>query len=254
GASHFGIGEYVLIRVPIPPQTDGSMDIDTMAGSGILPTFNETSPQHFGCIPSVNEYPDGSYEPQVYPVVSFVRNGGALAGYNQLEGTAYASLIPLPPLSHGHPTPELFGDRLSLGGWSAPRDSWLSVVLRKCIMTISRPASFLLATFKRMVPPLTMNSRLHRTRLQWASILSSGRPKDVIRAGLEEPALGFSNVPLIAESVDEDEQDADAAMRDELSLMATQSSLWAKELVKYLMAEDQEKEQMQELRAGAARL
>jgi hypothetical protein len=76
---------YWRVRSHQSPQpSDGSMDIDTKAGSGIPPTSNETSPQHFGFIRSVNERPDGSCELQIYPVVSFARNGGALAGYNHL--------------------------------------------------------------------------------------------------------------------------------------------------------------------------
>jgi hypothetical protein len=67
-------------------------------------------------------------ELEVYPVVPFSASGGAIPEYSRLSDTIKAMLIPLPPISLRHPTPETFGDPLTIGGWLNSRDSWLHVV------------------------------------------------------------------------------------------------------------------------------
>jgi hypothetical protein len=81
----------------------------------------------------------GSYEFEVYSLVSFTRSGGV---YELIDDRSKANLIPLPPLSHYHPTPDLFGKRLTIGGWSASRPTWLTVVPFKFIMPASRVVSY----------------------------------------------------------------------------------------------------------------
>jgi hypothetical protein len=142
GASGFSIGEYVFARLPGVVDIEGTL----VSGSGMPPTSNGSSPQHFAYIRTIIPQLDGSYELEVYPQLSFTRRGGALATYHQLKETEQANLIPLPPLSRHHPTPELFGEPLVIGGWSNTRVSWLNVNVTKFIMPWIRAVSVILFT------------------------------------------------------------------------------------------------------------
>jgi hypothetical protein len=141
GAPFFLVGEFVLVRIP------GSIleDDEVTAGIGqtALPlTSNGSSPQHFAFIREVTSPRPGVFKLEFYPVISFTRRGGALAGYNEVNDAFKAKLLPLPRLSLRHPTPEAFGAPLNLGDWSTFRDSWLSVIPKSFIMPGSRPVSF----------------------------------------------------------------------------------------------------------------
>jgi hypothetical protein len=141
GALPLIVGECVLLRFPIAIEIGSSLDASTVAGSGVLPpTSNAQSPQHFAFIGSLSAHRDG-YTVDAYPVVSFTSQGGAEAGYNNLDINIQRTLIPLPPLSQRVSTPQLFGNPLTLGGWQTSRDSWLSVIPRTFVMPRSRPVS-----------------------------------------------------------------------------------------------------------------
>ena len=143
GALPLIVGECVLVRIPVSLNIGQNLDASTVAGSGVPPTSNARSPQHFAFIRSLSGYGDG-YMAEVYPVVSFTLQGGAEAGYNNLDTNSQRTLIdliPLPPLSHCAPTPQLFGNPLILGNWQTLRDSWLSVILMRFIIPRSRPVS-----------------------------------------------------------------------------------------------------------------
>jgi hypothetical protein len=86
---------------------------------------------------------DGSYNVNAYHVVSFTRQGGALAGYNVLPTLVQRLLIPLPPLLTHHPTPIAFGNIIDLGGFSLQRDSWLLINLFKFLMPEGRAVSLI---------------------------------------------------------------------------------------------------------------
>ncbi|KAI0296731.1 hypothetical protein B0F90DRAFT_1744658 [Multifurca ochricompacta] len=142
GGANFALGECVLVRIPGRIQVEGHVDDEaTAVGTGLPPTSNGTSPQHFASIRQIEILSDGSYVLEVYPVVSFTRSGGALPTYNRLTDAAKASLLPLPPLSFRHPTPDAFGARLNFGTWRNSRDSFLLVNPRRFIMPTSRPVS-----------------------------------------------------------------------------------------------------------------
>jgi hypothetical protein len=81
-----------------------------------------------------------------------------------------AALIPLPPLSSHHATPESFGTPLTVGGWSNSQDAWLSINPIKFILPFRRLVRvnvwFVLikctkidyyTQFKRMMPPVTLS-------------------------------------------------------------------------------------------------
>jgi hypothetical protein len=144
GASGFITGEWVLVRIPESIQVDGHIEDEATAVSDLPPTSHGSSPQHSAFIRQVNVYSGTSYLLEVYAVVSFTRSGGALAGYNQMNDATKATLLPLPPLSLHHPTPEAFGPPLDFGNWTTPRDSWLSIIPRRFVMPTSRPVSLLL--------------------------------------------------------------------------------------------------------------
>ena len=129
GARLFFPGERILLRIPNPIVAAHNIpNVNTLAGSGLPPISNTNSPQYFTYIRTVLLKPDGSVEVEVYPQLSFHESGGALSGYSKLPEDARLALIPLPPLSSRHPTPEAFGAPLTVGGWSNTRDAWLRVV------------------------------------------------------------------------------------------------------------------------------
>ena len=141
GASNFILGEYVLVRIPQPIEIDGQLGDEVTAATALPSTSNGSSPQHFAFIRQVNIQPNGSLVLEVYPVLSFTSSGGALAGYNQMDDSSQATLLPLPPLSNSYPTPEAFGAPLVFGNWSTYEESWLSVVPIRFVMPTSRPVS-----------------------------------------------------------------------------------------------------------------
>jgi hypothetical protein len=99
---------------------DQGLDQDTSAGSAstLTPTATSSSPQHFAFIRSSVFLDNGSYEVNAYPIVSFSRSGGAIAGYNRLPPDDQARLIPLPPLWDERPTPAAFGNQFDLRDFS----------------------------------------------------------------------------------------------------------------------------------------
>jgi hypothetical protein len=141
GSSVFNIGEWVLVRIPKAIQVGGYIEDEATAVSDLPPTSHGLSPQHAAFVRQVNVHSDTSYTLEVYSVASFSRSGGALAGYNQMNNATKATLLPLPPLSLCHPTPEAFGPPLDFGNWSTPRDSWLNIIPRRFIIPTSRPVS-----------------------------------------------------------------------------------------------------------------
>ncbi|KAF5375494.1 hypothetical protein D9615_009206 [Tricholomella constricta] len=149
GASAFAMGEYVLVRIPEAIHVDGQIDDEATAVSNLPLTSNGSSLQHFAFVRQMTIQSATSYLLEVYPVVSFIRSGGALAGYNQLDDAAKATLIPLPSFSLRQPTPEAFGPPLSFGNFATFRDSWLFIVPMRFIIPASRP-------FKRMSPSVIM--------------------------------------------------------------------------------------------------
>jgi hypothetical protein len=136
------LGDHVLVRIPVPIDLEPNTNVSTNIGSAsnLPPISAGRSPEHFAFVCSTSIRPDNSIELEVYPQLSFSRSGGAVAGYNNLATDAMrASLIPLPPLSSGHPTPESFGAPLTVGGWLNDRDTWLSVNPIKFIIPFTRP-------------------------------------------------------------------------------------------------------------------
>jgi hypothetical protein len=79
----------------------------TVAGSGIPPTSNASSPQHFTFVCSAVPLANG-VQFKVYTTVSFSSSGGTVNRYNNLTEERKATLIPLTPLSHSVTAPELF--------------------------------------------------------------------------------------------------------------------------------------------------
>jgi len=138
GASMFLAGELVLVRIPFPLDTElrPTLDTSTAAGSGIPPTSNARSPQHFAFVRTATPLADG-VELEVFPMVSFSRTGGAINGYNDMTDEQKATLI---PLSRFMPT-----EPLTVGGWINTRNAWLLVIPAKFIVTASRPVSVLIA-------------------------------------------------------------------------------------------------------------
>ncbi|KAF5373498.1 hypothetical protein D9615_009488 [Tricholomella constricta] len=263
GALNFSLGEYVLVRIPGRIQVNGQVDDEVTAGTALPLTSNGTSTQHFAFIRQVTIHTPGSYLLEVYPVLFFTSS----AGHSELDDATRATLLPLPPLSLHHPTPEAFGPPLDLGTWSTSRDSWLSIVPRRFSMPTSRP-------FKRMNPPLVMPfSVLNRIELYRETLRSGDRggqatsgatlvtsPPTIIGDGEGDKAAGagleqFSfeaahDDILVLEGVDEDAEGADATMRDELIMLAHGDPMWTEELRKYLQKEEEERKRMQEERAA----
>ena len=102
----FTPGEYVLLRVP-DIRLDGTLDTDsgTVPNSGLSPTTNGTTPQHFAFIRAavISEQEPGHLELEVYPVSSFSSSPNVLEAYIQMTAEIQARLILLPPLSRSHP-------------------------------------------------------------------------------------------------------------------------------------------------------
>ncbi|KAM6499330.1 hypothetical protein JOM56_004838 [Amanita muscaria] len=266
GGANFALGECVLVRIPGRIQVEEHVDDEaTAVGTGLPPTSNGTSPQHFAFIRQMEILSDGSYALEVYPVVSFTRSGGALATYNRLTDAAKASLLPLSPLSFCHPTPDAFGARLNFGTWRNSRDSFLLVNPRRFIMPTSRP-------FKQMDPPLIMPAsvlyRIKRYRETLHSFTQStntsgdeqrssnpgvmsvnSSPTIIGDAGLEEFSVKSSHGLLVLEGVDEDAEGPDATMLDHLMMLAHDDPIWSEELRRYLQKEEEERERMQRERA-----
>jgi hypothetical protein len=135
-------GDYILVRIAVPIDFEHNTNVSTDIGSAsnLLPTSAGRSPEHFVFVRSTSIRSDNSIELEVYPQLSFTRSGGAVNGYNKLATDAMrTALIPLPPLSSRHPTPESFGTPLTVGGWSNSRDAWLSVNPIKSILPFRRP-------------------------------------------------------------------------------------------------------------------
>jgi hypothetical protein len=201
-----------------------------------------------------------------------------------LKETDQANLIPIPHLSCHHPTPELFGEPLVIGGWSNTRDSWLLVNATKFIMPWTRAVSVILFTicqnfnkllvkFKGMVPPVSLSPRelrqidFYRTALRTkksTAVIDDGTVQAQPPAGggpgsgigLEGdgsgPVLdGFgsgSQGLLILEDVDVDAQDEDCTFRDELFLMALCGG--PETLERFLQAERKERDEIQKQHAA----
>jgi len=141
GAPNFILGECILVRIPEPVRANGRADEEATAGTVLPLTSNGSSTQHFAFIREVAIQARGFYLLEVYPVLSFTSSCGALACYNGMDDAAKATLLPLPPLSLRHPTPEAFGAPLNFGNWSTFTDSWLSIIPRRFVMPTSRPVS-----------------------------------------------------------------------------------------------------------------
>ena len=141
GAPHFQFGECILVRIPLPLQINEHLDVNPeILASGLPPTSNNTSPQHFAFIRSLQLVPSG-WLLEVFPIVSFTNSGGALEGYRRLSDAAKETLIPLPAFSHQHLTPALFGDPLTIDGYSNPRPSFLHIVPRIFVFDEKRSVS-----------------------------------------------------------------------------------------------------------------
>ncbi len=130
--------DLLFLRIPIAVG-EQLLQEDTDDGSSPL-TSSARGPQHFAFVRSVNHHPEG-FELEVYPVVSFSREGGAMDGYNATDDIIKQTLIPLPPLSRHFPTPQLFGPPLGIGGWEDSKETWLHVVPKTFIMPRSRSVS-----------------------------------------------------------------------------------------------------------------
>jgi hypothetical protein len=145
GALPFTTGECVFVRIPGRIEVDpGYDDQGTAVGTDLPPTSRGQSPQHLAFIRQQYHLQDGSYVLDVYPLVSFSRSGGAVLGFRQLTDAGKATLLPLPPLSSRHPSPNAFGvplNPLDFGGWSDNRDAFLHVIPRQFTMHRSRPVS-----------------------------------------------------------------------------------------------------------------
>ena len=106
--------ELILVRIPVA-EGDQLLQASTTALTGIH-VFVRTATLH----------PRG-LTLEVYPIVSFSREGGAVDGYNAASESVKQGLVPLPPLSSTFPTPPLFGPQLFIGGWVNSKDAFLSV-------------------------------------------------------------------------------------------------------------------------------
>ena len=146
GAQSFLQGECVLVRFTDPIRIDQGLDQDTLAGSASTLTHTATasSPQHFAFIWSSVCLDNGSHEVNAYPIVSFSRSGGAIAGYNQLPKDDQACLIPLLTQWDKHPTPTTFGNQFDLGDFSLNTNSWLLINPHRFIMPDNRTVSLIL--------------------------------------------------------------------------------------------------------------
>ncbi|KAF9506829.1 hypothetical protein BS47DRAFT_380192 [Hydnum rufescens UP504] len=86
------------------------------------------------------------------------------------------------------------------------------------------------------------------TGVSWAG---GGVQKRTLEAEVEQLVHNLSSgEPLILEGVDEDAQDEDCTPRDQLILLGRSHPSWAKVLVKYLVAEQEERQEVEERRAA----
>ncbi|KAF8341021.1 hypothetical protein F5887DRAFT_1062556 [Amanita rubescens] len=239
GAPSFISGEYVLVRIPEEIQA-------TAVGTDLPPTSNGSSSQHFAFIRLMDPLPGNACILEVYPVLSFSETGGAVSTYNRLPDTAKAALLPLPPLSFRHPTPDSFGAPLDLGDWSNSRDSFLHVIPRRFVVPPHRP-------FKRIIPPLIIPfselSRIDQYREYLHSTQTDGEGQKAAEAELGGFSFKTQGL-LVLESVDEDAEDADATFRDELIMLARDDPIWREELRRYLQEEEKERVLIQKERAA----
>jgi hypothetical protein len=143
GAAPFALGECVLVRIPEPIQVEGYVENEaTIVGTNLSPVSVGSGPQHISFVRGLDLLADGSFVLEVYPVLSFSNNGGALVAYNTMnDAAAKAALLPLPPLSSRHPRPDAFGRPLAFGNWSTAKDSFLHIFPRRFIMTTKRAVS-----------------------------------------------------------------------------------------------------------------
>jgi hypothetical protein len=143
GAPIFAIGECVLIRIPEQIQVEGYVENEaTAVGTGLPPLSTGSGPQHFAFIRRVSIQENMSLGLEVYPIFSFTNTGGALPTYDRMSDTvAKAALLPLPPLSSRHPTPDAFGEPLDSGDWSTYKDSFLHIFPRRLTLPMKRSVS-----------------------------------------------------------------------------------------------------------------
>lgn len=120
--------ELILVRIPVA-EGDQLLEASTTVATGIPQPSqpqHRRPPQHHAFVRAVTPHPRG-LTLEVYPIVSFSREGGAVNGYNASSESVKQGLIPLPPLSSTFPTPPLFGTQLLIGGWINSKDAFLSV-------------------------------------------------------------------------------------------------------------------------------
>jgi len=120
--------ELILVRIPVA-EGDRLLEVSTTVATGIPQPSQpqrRRSPQHHAFVRSTTPHPRGMVL-EVYPIVSFSHQGGAVNGYNAASEFVKRGLIPLPPLSSTFPTPPLFGTQLLIGGWVNSRDAFISV-------------------------------------------------------------------------------------------------------------------------------
>jgi hypothetical protein len=166
-ADPFLQGECVLVRIATPLHLT---DANTFEGTALGSTSTGSNPEHFAFIRSAVLRDDASYELNVYPVVSFSRQGGALEGHAALPAAAQPYFIPVPPLSSDHPNlnPEAFGTPIDCGGFSFSRDSWLLVVPYSFILPERRVVSPFWCLHLQFLPPCD-SSRDGILRSAWAT-------------------------------------------------------------------------------------
>ena len=143
GAPLFTVGECVLIRIPEEIQVEGYVEDEASAnGTRLPPISRNNGPQHFAFITEMRRLRGNrSVVLEVCPILAFSNSGGALATYNNLSDAAKSTLLPLPPLSPRHPTPEVFGEPISLGNRTFWKDSFVHLVPRWITMPMNTTVS-----------------------------------------------------------------------------------------------------------------
>ena len=95
-----------------------------------LPLDHSPSTSHLSAIRAVNRMM--SLVLEVYPILAFSSNGGALPAYNRMnDALAKEALLPLPLLSSRHLTPVAFGQPLDFRNWSTSKHSFLHIFPRR---------------------------------------------------------------------------------------------------------------------------
>lgn len=102
----------MFLSIPGRIQVDGQVDGDTTAGTALPLISNGSSTQHFAFIRQIIQTPNFCVL-EIFPVLSFSGSGGPLAGHNETDDIAKATLLPPSAWSLRHPTPEAFGARLN---------------------------------------------------------------------------------------------------------------------------------------------